>query len=170
MRKDNINQNENVQSVIKRNEHFANFCGLLYETTCFFSSLANQNEVFYHGVSCKMLFDQFGCNFNMPVSTTVNKDIGYNFATPKGILLKLQSNNSSNTVYTFNVEWVSAFKEEEERLFYETTLSITNIWADAMGINYKREVKMLLLYDAITHGAFISTIKNNAFITNYKNQ
>eukprot|EP01084_Bolivina_argentea_P165573 287633_1 len=154
-----MDETEKLQDVMERNSHFANFCRLLYEVTSFFSCLM-EDETFYHGINCQLLFDKFHCNFNMPVSTTVSKDVAINFCNKSGIVLAMESNNSSNSSYTLALDWISAFPEEQERLFFETTLSIINLTNFSLSSkkSNKNFVKIISLYYYITNGAFLSTL------------
>eukprot|EP01084_Bolivina_argentea_P004530 8620_1 len=154
-------ENEDVHEVMARNRNFAHFCGLLYRVTSFFSSLHSETK-FYHGISTRLLFKQFYCNFYMPISTTVNRDAALTFCghNRNGILLTFQSSNSSKQIYTLALDKLSAYPNERERLFFEATLAIKNIQNLRKPMKkYKTHIKMVLLYDAVTHGQFLSTLK-----------
>eukprot|EP01084_Bolivina_argentea_P150390 262644_1 len=157
-----LDENKSLQNVMDKNSNFAHFCGFLYEVTSFFSELT-EDDTFYHGINCQLLFDKFHCNFSMPVSTTINKEIARNFCSIKGILLTMHSMNSSNSIYTLPLEWISAYPQEQERLFFESTLAIANLYIINLSFqsnkNNKKYVKIISLYDSITNGAFLSTFK-----------
>eukprot|EP01084_Bolivina_argentea_P088741 160222_1 len=153
--------NEEIASVIMRNTNFANLCGILYECTTFFSALSSANAIFYFKLNCPMLFEQFYCNLNIPTCTTVDQKVANNYISKKtnGILLSLKSATSDGSVYTFDVEWLSSYKHKRERVFFESTLMIQNIayWKNNTLQTCEKQIEVLLLYDAIIHGAFTSS-------------
>ena len=139
----------------ERNGVYANWCRLLYESYAFFSTKSTKKCKYYHGINCQILFSNFHCDFSMPISTTISELQAYHFAGfGDGIILQFESDNSTQTVNELNVSWFSDFSSEFERLFYECTLKISDIILDGKVRNYKK-LKILGLYDEITHGGFI---------------
>ena len=62
-----------------------------------------------------------------PISTTVDVNVAQRFATKKGMLLALKPDTNAIDRY-MDVSWLSAFPEEQERLFYQTfTLYIADV-------------------------------------------
>eukprot|EP01083_Nonionella_stella_P232356 819790_1 len=74
-----------------------------------------EKDTFYHGLSAQLLFTSFSPAFKCPISTTVDPNIAAKFAG-NGIILKLKPIDSSHDRY-FNVEWLSQYPREKERLF-----------------------------------------------------
>eukprot|EP01084_Bolivina_argentea_P282872 484324_1 len=72
-----------------------------------------------------MYIPEFCIRLNGPTSTSVHKEIAIRFATRSGMLIKL-NNKYSPSKYEkfFDVSWLSAFAEEDERIFMGTTYKI----------------------------------------------
>eukprot|EP01083_Nonionella_stella_P088682 247318_1 len=85
---------------------------------------------FYHGTSCKFLFDTFSAVFETPTSTTWDKIIASNFCKGSGVVLELapKFKGDLNPSKFLNVSNISHFSNEKERLFAGmTVLAIVNI-------------------------------------------
>eukprot|EP01083_Nonionella_stella_P080927 222622_1 len=92
---------------------------IFYEAVLFYGTeLDPQKDTFYHGLSVQLLFTSFSPEFKCPISTTVDPNIAREFAE-NGIVLKLKPMDSSHDRY-FNVEWLSQYPREKERLFCST--------------------------------------------------
>eukprot|EP01084_Bolivina_argentea_P268199 455474_1 len=78
-----------------------------------------ENQVlFYSGVSFVMHIPEFCIRLNAPTSTSIHKEIGLRFAGRDGMLIQLNNKyNPADVECFFDVSWLSAYGEEEERIF-----------------------------------------------------
>ena len=89
---------------------------LLLESVQFWGSRAIPEDTFYTGLNTPLLFDTLSPVFNCPFSTTIDWNIAYRFSDSKGIIIKMVPAAGSWDHY-FDVEWLSDFDYERERLF-----------------------------------------------------
>ena len=125
----------------------------MVETVNVFGTKMNESKVsvFYHGVSL-MYFDSFRAAFNGPTSTTTALAVAAIFAADNGIILELAHKDRwSEDVRYFNCSFVSAFGNEQERIFirpydeYEC-LHLVSIRNMATNENYKQYINALNLF------------------------
>eukprot|EP01084_Bolivina_argentea_P309118 534651_1 len=111
-----LNEYANDMIALKElNAEIAWWYCLLYEAVLFYGTNVTTNDVFYYGLSVKLLFEQITPVFGCPFSTTLSFDISLRFGLD-GVILELKPLHSSQDRY-LNVEWISAFPKEKERLF-----------------------------------------------------
>eukprot|EP01084_Bolivina_argentea_P193561 332081_1 len=122
-----IKKNETIKDIAKRNQKIANWYQLFISTIFFFGCKTNSKDVFYHGLSTKLLFSSFNPKFLCPISTTMTISVAQQFATLDGIILELKPGVSSQNVY-MDVSWLSNHPGEEEQLFaFASNLEINDI-------------------------------------------
>eukprot|EP01084_Bolivina_argentea_P059463 108596_1 len=132
-----IRNSETWYTMKQRNGEYWNWSKMLSETVNVFGTSIGDMKVktFYHGTSL-LYFDSFIALFNSPTSTTTKLSIATIFAKNDGIILSLKA--YSDSVYhpdlkCFNCSYLSAFGNEDERLF--------------IGGQYKLQFKSILLMD-----------------------
>eukprot|EP01083_Nonionella_stella_P181568 650810_1 len=106
---------------------------------------------FYHGTSCKFLFDTFSAVFETPTSTTWDKIIATNFCRGSGVVLHLapKFKDDLNPSKFLNVSDISHFPHEKERLFAGmTVLAIINI-TESGGKDCSKYMKCMLYFERI---------------------
>eukprot|EP01083_Nonionella_stella_P067812 179610_1 len=104
----------------------------LFESIEFFGDVMRANDVVYHGLDQQLLFSNFSTHFNAPMSTTPDSFAVQNFTKGRGIILTLRNGNKHvskehkiaifepNQPRYLQVNWISAFPEEKEWLFFGT--------------------------------------------------
>ena len=103
------------------NREIAIWHRLLTEAVCFFGERVRPKQVFYTGLDRKLSFETFAFEINTPISTTVSPDVTDRFCGANGSVLKLMA-ASFTTDSCFNVEWLSDFAHEKERLFVQAEM------------------------------------------------
>eukprot|EP01084_Bolivina_argentea_P226776 383020_1 len=71
-------------------------------------------KTFYHGISCKLLFNQLNACFAGPTSTTICYEVAITFADAKGLVIKI--NNDKTTHHFFDCVKFSDYPYEKEQL------------------------------------------------------
>eukprot|EP01083_Nonionella_stella_P301691 1036398_1 len=133
--------NEDSAALIKRNQEIGHWYKLLNEAVWIYGTQVTNDQVFYTGINIRVSFDTYTPYFRCPFSTTIDWNVANRFSEGIGIVLKLQPEPSARDRY-FNVEWLSNYKEERERLFcWAKRLRITDIQ-----YSYKMEVQYNNLY------------------------
>eukprot|EP01084_Bolivina_argentea_P279018 476950_1 len=138
----------------------ANWAKLLIECVQCFGSWISDDMTFYRGIDREFTFKKFIARFNVPLSTTSELTKAAEFAGfsdgTDGLVIELCSYDSINTVFAFDCSAISAFEEEEERLFYggDTILRIesirqlvANTWT-----NYTNYVKAIAAITRLMNG------------------
>eukprot|EP01084_Bolivina_argentea_P112642 200880_1 len=99
---------ESDESVCQRNTDIANWCRYLYESVHIYGQDINQNEHYYHGLNCTLLFDSIKAIFNIPLSTTIDFSIAHRFTNnnENGMILQLSKYRSVKS-YNFNISLIS---------------------------------------------------------------
>eukprot|EP01083_Nonionella_stella_P055402 146159_1 len=121
------NKDETIAEFIKRNREIGHWFKLLSEAIECYGTEVEHGQIFYTGIDIPVAFDTYTPRFMCPFSTTVDWNIASRFSGGKGIILQLEPQPSSFDM-CFNVEWLSNYKEERERLFCSATdLRITDI-------------------------------------------
>eukprot|EP01083_Nonionella_stella_P023106 63903_1 len=150
-----IAQSDSVKNIKDRNTEIAHWFRLLYESVLMFGAETKRTDTFYHGVSVPLLFDQLSPRFNAPISTTVTRSVALRFGE-NGIVVALKPNRSRPDMY-FDVRWLSAFPQEDERLIVDASnLDIANIreYRDTT-VNNTKYVSAIRLLDEISKAYFV---------------
>ena len=155
-----IYKGESVESVMERNREIANWCRLMRECIMFWGKTMKKKDVFYCGLTARLLLNSEHHRFECPLSTTKSFDVAQQFTDGfTGTILMLKRGNGK-TRY-FDCSRISAFPNEEERLFMGSTLKIKGIliydgdtkkWEH---LKPKGFVSALAMFEAIYNGHFI---------------
>jgi len=116
-----------------------------------FGTMPKKGFTIYTGLNIQLLFDSFQQNINSLLSTTVDYEVARRFSKGTGIILKLAFNNDTWSFY-FDVEWLSNFPEERERLFwvmYGPQIIDIITFKNQRAISNSRTVAALALFSSI---------------------
>eukprot|EP01084_Bolivina_argentea_P065304 119034_1 len=108
-----------------------------------YGTSVKQGDVFYHGISTKMLFPigqkRMLCS-QCPLSTTSSKEVAISFTNfNQGMILKLAADPKNKWPKYLEACWLSDFINEKERLFVQMRrgLMIENITDAMSGYDYR---------------------------------
>eukprot|EP01084_Bolivina_argentea_P145580 255139_1 len=156
-----LTQSESDESVKKRHGQYANWGKYLREAVdCFgkrcdvlrapdikdmlFSMVQNGpgKSLFYHGLSCKMLFKKLSAQFCGPLSATLQYSIAVTFSNQgngNGVIISIHPTSSALLTYFDCVPW-SKFAYEQEMLFLGglEPLQIIGMISVNDGMNYDK--------------------------------
>ena len=154
---------QTLEELKKWNREIAHWHRLVVEAVVFFGEKVRPNsskQVFFTGLSIKLCFTSFAPKFNAPFSTTVSVAVAARFSGSNGLILKLKPAPGSKDSY-FNVEWLSDFADEKERLFvFALNMMIADIkysdganasWADVY-------LRGFTLFSSLFTGHFVSSL------------
>eukprot|EP01083_Nonionella_stella_P080578 221508_1 len=121
-------RNQNIDALVKNNQHIANWCRLLRETILIFGEPLKETITVYRGISTTFILSQIKASFWAPTSTTTNFMIAKNFIDDgnDGMILSLCNERVRGGTH-FDCEWISQFPEEKEKLFYGVALIINEV-------------------------------------------
>ena len=139
------------------NSEIGHFYRLLTEVVNVFGCFANSNNVFYTGLNVKLSFSNFSPEFLCPFSTTVDLDVAHRFSNGVGIILKLVPAPGSTDRY-FDVEWLSDFDFERERLFicaFDLVIDDIRYLYRGKFPNNSRYLRAFALFSELFEGHFI---------------
>ena len=149
---------------------------LLFECVIFFGSETTEKDIFYTGLNIPLLFDSFAPTFTAPISTTVGLNIATNFSKGTGVILKMRQGKGQAAHY-LNVEWLSDYSEERERLFFlVNTLRILDVqtWHNGKKFVNDEYIKAMTLFSSLFAGHYLLDLLNKktqkllcAFIRNF---
>ena len=108
-------------------------------------------------MTIRLEFDNFTPRFWAPISTSSDQDIAVRFAGGRGIILKLETMQSSNDEY-FNPEVFSNYPDEKEKLFMKATkLEIMDIeyFQGGYGFSCKKYIKGFKLLSNLLDGNYV---------------
>eukprot|EP01084_Bolivina_argentea_P313843 543549_1 len=147
---------ESLYKLKCRHSYFGNMGKSLYESFVFFASKDSKIKILYHGMSTKLSFTTLYCAFDAPTSTTSDLIVAERFCDYDGIVLRLESSESSKYIRTLNMALFSRFDLEREHLIFETRLHINGIAlrTETGYIRYKW-MKVISLYDLLIHGSIV---------------
>eukprot|EP01084_Bolivina_argentea_P038386 70964_1 len=111
---------EKIEGQKERHSFFANFGKLLYESFVFYGTTESKVELLYHGMSTELLFASLYCTINAPTSTTTASSVAGTFGGGAGIVMKLESCESTKYIRTVDMDVFTCFDHEEEHLIFET--------------------------------------------------
>merc|ERR1712130_553921 len=131
---------------------------LLVECVTFWGTDASPQCTYYTGLNCPLVFDSLSPNFLSPFSTTTSLSVAYKFSKGKGLILEMrQSIGGDDTC--LDVEWVSAFPEEQERVFIKALqLQIVDIKTfddEKEMVSNEKVVRSFALFCTLFQGRFI---------------
>eukprot|EP01084_Bolivina_argentea_P159457 277713_1 len=146
---------ESLQEQKLRHATFANMGKLLYESFIFYGSKSSEVSELYHGMSIQLLFKTLYCTFDAPTSTTIESSVAGSFCNDRGIIMKLETSDSSQYIKTLDMSLFSRFDHESEHLIFETRLHIKDIFIpDTRGSVWvgNKIIQQLSLYDLLIKG------------------
>ena len=91
---------------------------LLIEAVHFYGERLQPKQVFYTGLDKKLSFGSFAFDIKTPISTTISFEVTERFCGVNGCVIKLMAAPFIMDTY-FDVEWLSDFAHEKERLFVQ---------------------------------------------------
>ena len=142
----------------KRNKEIGNWYKLLKECIKFYGSTATSSDTFYTGLKNRLSFESFAPLFNSPISTSLSWDVANGFADGKGVILQLQGIGKSNGDPYLDVEWISCYPDEQERLFfYAFELIIVDIhnYVGLEVVENKQYLRAFRLWSSLFAGHFV---------------
>ena len=134
---------------------------LLNEVIEFFGERCSAKHVFFTGLNARLSFASFAPIFKAPFSTTTSVYVANRFCDGAGIILMLTPAPGSADEY-FDVEWLSDYWHEKERLFFAAyCLSIADIqYVDGGQLtNNGRYLRAFSLFSKLFKGHFLGEIK-----------
>ena len=151
---------ESVESVMERNQEIAIWCRLMREYIMFWGKTMTKKQVFYCGLSARLVLSSTHQRFECPLSTTGSFDVAQQFSDDlTGAILMLKRANAKTRC--LDVSAISGFSNEDERLFMGSTLKIKGISVyDANAgkweaLKPKGFVSALAMFEQIYNGHFI---------------
>eukprot|EP01084_Bolivina_argentea_P049309 90703_1 len=148
--------NESMDSLVKRNSEIAHWCRFLKESAIFYGTEMKSN-VFYTGLTTKLMFASMQQHFECPLSTTCSINVANQFSGgSKGIILQLRAADPK-TRY-FDVSWISQFSDEKERLLMGCSLIIDDILIRQQKFMVSTKyVPAILMFEKLMKGHFVAT-------------
>eukprot|EP01084_Bolivina_argentea_P253846 426563_1 len=142
------NDNENLQSLMKRHSNFHFLSKYLRETVEIFGkcSRLSPSIAVYHGINEHMLFECTHSVIFGPLSTTLSWHVAMNFSNNSGMILELCPDINLKYLDCF---WLSPFPGESELLFVGGffPLQFVNITDVTNGYQYKKFILSLNIID-----------------------
>ena len=154
---------QSLEDLKQSNAEIAIWYKLLVEVVHLFGERVHAKQVLYTGLNVKLCFETFAPLFYAPFSTTVSVDVANRFCGADGVILKLVPAPGSWDMY-FNVEWLSDFAHEKERLFvFCENMRIMDIqyFDDQRMRRNSQYLKCFALFSSMFRGHFISPILRN---------
>ena len=161
---------EDVDSVNKRHAPYFHISKAMREAIDLFGTSCNgrlngypsdrkrrdeESGPFWCGLKCVINVPQFAISFNGPTSTTKTKEIAVRFAGERGMIMVMNNKEESAKFEKFiNVKWLSAFPEEDERLFMGSNyyLTVESLIVIQTGKNYRLSIKAYSKLDQVLKG------------------
>eukprot|EP01084_Bolivina_argentea_P282514 483604_1 len=149
---------EPISSIINRHCLFYHFAKTLRETVQYFGhNRYTEKGPFYFGLDKVVAMSSFSLVVNSPLSTSKNIQIAINFAGNRGMVVKLENDGdyeSRNHVRFFDCSWISDYKKENERLFFEPQYSVRIVSIKIMKTadNFEKFINSLYLLDCMIRG------------------
>eukprot|EP01083_Nonionella_stella_P063988 166363_1 len=169
---------EPLSSIKNRNGEFAVWSRLLQETVYYFGNMGDptnndyflerkwkdleiETGPFYCGVSRVLVIPEFNIQLNSPTSTTKHIEVAQRFAGESGLIIQLNNDGyrDSYRLPSWNCSWLSAFPEEDERLWMAgiSRIKIETVRIIGTTKNYRRYFKSLFRFDSMLTGVLPST-------------
>ena len=166
---------ESVGSLTKRHSKFAHFGRLLTELVLDFGvngvrwTEEKQMErfdfergPFYCGMNKVLNVESFAICLKGPCSTSVLRIVALNFATEKGVILKINNDGvHAQRQCFFDCSWISKYPEESERLWIagQKCLRIESIIIVKNNLNYCQMMRTFYLFDAMLSGVNVRGVE-----------
>ena len=166
--------NESLQSIKSRNKKFWWMAKTLRETVqCFGDNGSPSGQQlrgpFYASYYTAIHIPEFNIRLNSPVSTSKHIEVVTRFMSTyrdsKGIIITLNNNgdyDSSRYLRSFNLSWISKYKEEDERIFMgsDWRIRIETIGVISGFQNYQRYFRSLFIFDCMVSGSDLDDKKD----------
>ena len=165
--------NESISAIKSRNQNYWFLSKILRETVELFGDKGgfdaaenNGTGPFYCGMSFLMVIPEFNIRLCSPTSTSMQLEVATKFGGRNGIIIQLNNNGgvaASDQLRSFNCNWISAFKEEDERLFYG---GLWRIRVESVRVvkgwkNYQAFFNAMWQFDAMISGDYMGPPKIN---------
>ena len=112
-----LEDGETIEETNSRNSHYYWTSRYLREMIyCFGDDQHYLSRTYYTGLSFEMKIPQFAIGLIGPTSTSMAKEVALRFAGEEGMVLVLKDGGEM-TPYHFDASWLSAYPEEQERVF-----------------------------------------------------
>ena len=165
---------EPIEVVVSRNSKFYYTAKALRELITLFGScgrgmfdVAQQKYVrgesgpFFCGLNCVLNVPQFAVSFQCPLSTTKTKAIALRFAGERGMVMVMNNKGDGCDREMFmNAKWLSAFPEEDERLFMGSTqwLKVVSLTVIQSAKTYRVPFGAFSKFDQVLNGQSVEDI------------
>ena len=155
-----LSDGEPIEVVVGRNSKYYHCSKALRELITLFGSkgYGGESGPFFCGINCVLNVPQFAVSFQCPTSTTKTKEIALRFAGESGMMMVL-NNKSGGSKYEmfFNAKPLSAFPEEDERLFIGSThyLTVESLVVIQSAKNYRLSIGAFAKFDQVLNGHYV---------------
>merc|ERR1719242_287574 len=144
------------------NREIAHFHRLLVEVVSFWGDFVGPKQVFYTGLNIMPSFNTFTPQFYCPFSTTTSLSVAKRFSgeDQEGVILKLMGAVGCFDHY-FDVEWISSFHDEKERLFifaFNLMISDVRYFDDDHLLRNEHYLSAFRSFSSLFCGHFISPL------------
>ena len=149
---------DSIDDVVTRNSKYFHTAKALREFVTLFGSCGDDGKYgpFYCGLNCVLNIPQFAVSFQCPTSTTKTKEIAWRFAGESGMVMVMNNKKGYSVLERFlNAQWLSAFPEEDERLFVGSTrhLKVESVVLIQSAKNYRLSFGAFAKLDQALNGA-----------------
>jgi len=148
--------NENFWTFKERHREISHWYKYFFESIYFYGSKTKEKDKFYFGLNIELLFNTFTPRFECPFSTSVDINIATEFSKGNGVILKLIPSSIGKDRY-FDVEWLSNFERERERVFFfARDLRIFDVFtfSNQMRVSNRAWIRSFTLFSSIFNGHF----------------
>ena len=161
----NLHPYQSKKDIMEKHNEIWHWYKLLQETVLLYGTQPNPGQIFWTGMSCRLLFDSFTPRFWSPISTTSDREIASKFAQEGegGIILRLKANKVCYERY-FNPEVFSNYPDEKEKLFFRATqleVMVIEYLIGAKCFNCDKFIPSFRLFSTIFDGPEIDQINQN---------
>ena len=157
-----LSDGEPIEVVVGRNSKYYHCSKALRELITLFGSRGKskynpdgESGPFFCGINCVLNVPQFAVSFQCPTSTTKTKEIALRFAGESGMMMVLNNKSGySHMEMFFNAKPLSAFPEEDERLFIGSTryLTVESLVVIQSAKNYRLSIGAFAKFDQVLNG------------------
>ena len=152
-----LNKDEKREQVEKRHQQLYFYSRYLFEAIEFYGQRMSPSLKVHHGLKEVLYFSKFLAYFNQPISTTRDFTTAHEFSQSTGIILtlkntKIDRDNPHRSVKFLSVSWLSAYPEEDEKLFYGLSVKfqIHNIREGSnLELSHHRELEIFTKFESL---------------------
>eukprot|EP01084_Bolivina_argentea_P065129 118735_1 len=149
-----IKSDESIKSVAQRNAKYFHISKNLREVIQYYGSITESGS-FFLGLDVVLNISEFGIRLNAPTSTSMRKEIAIRIATKRGMLIVVNNEKRPGSLEKyFDVSWLSAFAEEEQRIFCggRYPLELQTVIVIQTNNNYQTLFKSFFKFDQMLSG------------------